>query len=102
MGIEVQLRNERGDILAEVGDADMTLSRAAGRSAFSATRLLKYLVPWGDAVFNQAQASDLADDIKYILRSEAQALLVGRLEAIAFLVDRLSRETHVYLWFIGD
>jgi hypothetical protein len=56
MGIDAQLR-EHDEILAEVGDRQMVLSRAARSSAFAQTRLLKYLEPWVDAMFNQAQAN---------------------------------------------
>ena len=56
MGMEVQLRREDGEILDAVGDPLMILSRAA-QNGFSGTHLLKYLIPWGDAVFNQAQST---------------------------------------------
>jgi hypothetical protein len=102
MGIDIQLRSESGDVLAEIDDADMTLSRAALRATFASTRLLKYIVPWGDAVFNQAQASDLSADVRDVLRSNVHAPLANKLENLQPLVDRLSRETHVYLWFVGD
>ena len=101
MGIDVQLRSESGEILGEVSDADRIISRASSR-AFSGTRLLKYLVPWGDAVFNQAQAGDLADDIRELLRSHAGTPLGDRLGDVQPLVDRLAAGTHEYLWFVGD
>jgi hypothetical protein len=101
MGIDIQLRSESGDILAEIDDVDMTLSRAAARGAFAGTHLLKYIVPWGDAVFNQAQASDLSNDIRDAL-SNAHPPLAGKLENLQLLVDRLSGGTHLYLWFVGD
>jgi hypothetical protein len=104
MGINVQLKSEAGDILGEVLDHDMTLSRAA-TSTFSGTRLLKYLTPWGDAIFNHLQAGDLALDIRDI-RATRQAQkgtrlleLLGQIEP---LVEELSRKSHVYLWFVGD
>ena len=46
MGIEVRLKGETGEVLAEVGDPQMVLSRATPH-AFAGTRLLKYLVPLG-------------------------------------------------------
>lgn len=100
MGIEVQLRDERGEVLGEVSDADMTLARASPRLA--GTRLLKYLVPWGDAVFNQAQAADLEADIRDVVRGHAGTALAKRLSEVQRLVDRLATETHRYLWFVGD
>jgi len=63
MGIDVRLKSESGEVLVEVGDPKMVLSRAT-KHAFAETRLLKYLVPWGDAMFNQSQANDLRDDIR--------------------------------------
>src|SRR5215510_4078010 len=100
MGIDVQLREETGEILGEVSDSDMVLSRAA-QNQFTETRLLKYLVPWGDAVFNQAQARDLSDDIAGIRGQRMGSALAVRLGEVQELVDRLSTETHLYLWFVG-
>jgi hypothetical protein len=101
MGIGAQLRNESGKVLDEVSDRRMALSRAA-RGVLSETRLLKYLLPSGDAVFNQAQANDLADDIRAVVSAHAGAPLADVLTDVERLVDRLSRETHLYLWFVGD
>jgi hypothetical protein len=101
MGIEVQLRREDGAVIETVGDPQMVLSRAAQR-AFSGTHLLRYLVPWGDAVFNQAQASDLAADILLVRNANAGTPLSQLLSEIEPLVERLSRETQLYLWFVGD
>jgi hypothetical protein len=101
MGIEVQLRRESVEILAEVNDPRMVLARATHR-AFSGTRLLKYLVPWGDAIFNQAQADDLESDIADVRETQSDPELLALLDAIQPLVSRLARETHVYLWFVGD
>jgi hypothetical protein len=100
MGIEVQLRREDGEILAEVADDQMVLSKAA-RNGFSGTRLLQYVVPWGDAIFNQAQAGDLATDINAV-KGANPGSLSEILSAVEPLVERLSREVHVYLWFVGD
>ena len=101
MGINVQLRSENGEIIGEVADPKMALSRAALKR-FSETRLLKYLVPWGDAIFNHAQAADLADDIRIMKKANPDTALFDLLSEIEPLVEKLSRETHVYLWFMGD
>lgn len=101
MGIDAELRNERGEILAEVDDARMVMSHACGNQ-FATTRLLKYLVPWGDAVFNQAQALDLEQDIDLLLVECRGTPLEEALLRVRGLVTRLARESHLYLWFIGD
>lgn len=101
MGIDVQLRQSQGDVLAEVGDPRMVLSRAAHR-AFSGTRLLQYVVPWGDATFNQAQARDLEQDIALVKAANPHTPLFDLLTEIEPLVEQLSHDVHAYLWFVGD
>ena len=101
MGIEVRLRRETGEVLGEVDDCKMALSRATS-GLLSGTRLLRYLVPWGDAVFNQAQANDLRDDVRELLRTHRGSPLGDVLVQIEPLIEQLSAETHAYLWFIGD
>lgn len=101
MGIDTQLR-EHDEILAEIGDPQMVLSRAARSSAFAQTRLLKYLEPWGDTMFNQAQADDLAADIADVTRANADPQLIQILSRLEPLIVRLSSQAHTCLWFIGD
>jgi hypothetical protein len=79
----------------------MVLSRAASL-VFDDTRLFKYMVPWGNAVFNHSQAGDLQDDIRRLQAVHAGTPLGAILTAMTPLVDRLAKETHVYLWLIGD
>jgi hypothetical protein len=101
MGIDAQLRAESGEVLSEVGDGNMVLSLATN-SQLSSTRLLRYLVPWGDAIFNQAQASHLADDIAKVKGDYPGSPLSEALSEIEPLVERLAKESHLYLWFVGD
>ena len=101
MGIDVRLKGEDGKALAEVLDGKMVLAPAA-TTRFSETRLLRYVMPYGDAVFNQAQAGDLRDDLLCILDSEHGGPLADMVNAILPLVDQLASEVHLYLWFIGD
>jgi hypothetical protein len=102
MGIDAVLRTESQEELASVPDPRMVLSRAATSGRFSETSLLKYLVPWGDAVFNQAQAPDLRDDIQALTEGSFGSPLSDHLLEIRALVEKLASETQSYLWFIGD
>jgi hypothetical protein len=102
MGIDAVLQTEQQERLAAVPDPQMVLSRAVTSGKVSGTQLLKYLVPWGDAVFNQAQAHDLGDDIRLLTAENAESPLSRHLSEINALVQRLGAETHSYLWFIGD
>jgi hypothetical protein len=58
--------------------------------------------PWGDAMFNQAQADDLEEDIADVKRGNPDPNVLDILIRLELLVARLSEETHAYLWFIGD
>ena len=79
----------------------MVLSRAAHR-ALAGTRLLQYLVPWGDAMFNQAQARDLEQDIAHVKAANPHTPLFDLLVELEPLVAQLSSDVHSYLWFVGD
>jgi hypothetical protein len=100
MGIDVILRQENREDIASVGDPRWVLSRAVTNGRFSKTQLLKYLVPWGDAVFNSVQAQDLVDDIRLVSAGNIEPSLKEHLLEVKTLVERL--ETRSYLWFIGD
>jgi hypothetical protein len=102
MGIDAILRTETQEVIASVADSDMVLSRAARSDELSATVLLRYLVPWGDTVFNQAQAQDLIDDIRGVVERNPGAPLSQRLLAVRSLAEKLMATTHSYLWFVGD
>ena len=101
MGINVLLKGEGGAVLDDLCDSKMVLSRAT-RNQLSDTRLLTYLIPCGDAVFNQAQAADLANDIVRVKKENPDSPLCELLSKVEPLVERLASETHVYLWFMGD
>jgi hypothetical protein len=85
----------------EVGDSRMVLAQAS-HGALAGTRLLRYLVPYGDAVFNQAQAADLLDDLRQVMDQYTGTPLAEIAARIEPLVQRLGSDTHVYLWFRGD
>jgi hypothetical protein len=101
MGINVQLRGETGEVLSEVDDPKMVLSRAAHHK-LSDTRLLRYLILYGDAIFNQALARDLANDFAKVKSDGPDTPLIKLLLEIEPLVERLASEGHLYLWFVGD
>lgn len=102
MGIDAQLRDEQGNVLAEVGDKNFVLSRAVSTGAFAGTNLLRYLVPWGDTIFNQAQAGDLLIDVKIVVSQNKNEQIAEYMRKLQAMIDRLSNEMHCYLWFVGD
>ena len=102
MGIDVKLRTEGGEVLGEVGDEKAILSRATTNGSLSGKRLLRYLVPWGDAIFNQAQSDDLLLDVREVIKEQNNKELSELMKNVEPLIDLLHNETHTYLWFIGN
>ena len=65
-------------------------------------RCLQYLDPYGNVVFNKAQAHDILQEVarcKAAALSEAEREVMDKLEALA---SRVSRDVHLYLWVIGQ
>ncbi len=101
MGIVVQLVDERGRLLATAADPHDFVDRVADR-AHDDLRMLSWLDPYGDTVFNQLQMPAFLDDW-----SRIRAFIAGDRDAetwrrVRDLAERCAREPHVYLRFTGD
>jgi hypothetical protein len=62
-------------------------------------KLLKYLDPYGDAVFNQNQMEDLIADLVAMKASDAAN---QSLDEVIRLAKLCKEEEHTYLVFYGD
>ena len=62
-------------------------------------KLVKYLDPYGDTVFNSIQMNDLISDMKYITLIEPDNKVV---DEIVLLAQKCLSEPHQYLSFYGD
>jgi hypothetical protein len=59
------------------------------------TRLLKYLGPWGDAIFNQAQADELLNAIFVVKSNNPGTPIAEMLSRLEPLVERLMNHTYI-------
>jgi hypothetical protein len=59
-------------------------------------------VPWGDAVFNQAQNADLLNELSAEVRETGDPEVRDHLQKVIRLVELARTETHSYIKFIGD
>jgi hypothetical protein len=100
MSITVQIQGEDGKREGEPWwHADSTTILVGDHPG---TCCLRFLDPYGDAVFNQAQLPVLLDELRQLrgqLRDEAQALVVDDLCAF---IERALDQTHTYVRFLGD
>lgn len=63
------------------------------------TKLLKYLDPYGDTIFNRNQMNDLLSDLSVALRHEPTNSVINE---VIQLANRCASEPHLYLSFYGD
>src|SRR2546430_1403314 len=103
MGVVAVLRTERGEQLRALDDPNGGSFDGAGDFDESLTkvddsyRLLKYVDPYGDTIFNGPQMPDMLADIERlsavaVLPAESRGLV--RLQALA---ERCRDGTHLYL-----
>lgn len=104
MGIDVAWVDERHEQKQFVSDSRQVLTRLATSRwpKLTSSVCLRFVVPWGDAVFNQAQNSDLLNELSAEVREARDPEVRDQLEKIIRLVELARNETHTYIKFIGD
>ena len=108
MGITVELRDERGGLVRGLPDPEDGTFNAAGEYdrlipfEDQSFRLLRYVNPHGDTVFNTLQMQDLLADLDQVDEREAQAIERRGLARLRVIAERCRDEPHLYVWFIGD
>ena len=103
VGINAIWRNEQGDVLGEVLDPAMLLSRFVGRriSPVADSKCLGFLDAYGDACFNQLQLPDLVHELRLAKDGINDPATVEHLSRVLGLAER-AVGVHTYLWFEGD
>ena len=96
----IELRTESGVVLDRVLD-EGAIARLGEAASFDYTVCLRFVDPFGDTVFNAAQAAVLSREVEARLGSAGE----GDGETLARIVElaeRCAGEVHRYLWFVGD
>jgi hypothetical protein len=103
MGINAVWRAESGEDMGRVLDPQMLLSSITSDPAgLSRTLCLRFLDPYGNAVFNQEQLPILAEELEGLAAVTRDKAVREHLAAVAALARKAIGEIHTYLWFIGD
>ena len=104
MGINVAWVDERHEPKQEVFDPRQLLTRFATSRwpKLSASVCLRFILPWSDAVFNQAQVPELLHELRGELAECRDAEVRAHLEKVVRLIERAVDQTHTYIKFIGD
>lgn len=102
------LRNERGEAIRGLPDpTGGTFDAAGGFERLlpyedRSFRLLCYVNPYGDTVFNTVQMADLLMDLERLAALDPKPIETRGLDRLRVIAERCRREPHAYVWFIGD
>lgn len=104
MGITVAWVDERHEPMQEVPDPRQLLTRLAISRwpGLTSSVCLRFVNPWGDASFNQAQVRVLLDELRGEVSEARDAEVRVHLEEVIRLVERAVDRMHTYIAFVGD
>lgn len=93
MSWTVILENEKGNSILSLSEEFTITSKNEYKF-----KLLHYLDPYGDTVFNYLQMDDLISDL-FLLKKEEENFLINEL---IILSEKCKTERHTYIVFYGD
>ena len=104
MGTNIIRETERADELEAIGDGDMILSRIIlhYHEKGSLTKLFKYIDPYGNAIFNHLQISDLVEDFDFLYDVVEKDYEKAMIKNIIQLLEKVRGANHKYIRFQGD
>jgi len=103
MGIEVEWVGEDGVQLRQVPDSGERLAKLMhSHWSRSNTVCLRFVDPYGDTTFNQAQIPVLLEELRASERAESNPGTRDHLAGVIRLVESAVRQVHTYIKFIGD
>lgn len=102
MGVNLRWEDESGKEMGAVLDPQMIISKIILKKDLQNTTCLRFIDPYGDAVFNQIQIPILISEIRDILQSESDPDISDHLQYVLDLARKSAGKTHTYLRFIGD
>lgn len=103
MGVDIYHENERGEKKSIINDPKgLMFGFIEDNETFvnAKTKLLKYVDPWGDAVFNELQMEDLIQDLSL---AQGQTKDEQTKNFFSHIIETAKNvKTHEYLRFCGD
>ena len=96
-----RLEDENAKPIASVHDRFDHLVRLQPPLSDMASPCLRFIDPYGDAVFNKFQMAPLLEELEEV-RKRAPQQAQEVLEQVTALARRCRDEVHLYLRFLGD
>ncbi len=100
MPISVQIEGEGGVVEGEQWWHVCSTAMLAGE--YPGRCCLRFIDPYGDAVFNQAQIPVLLEELRALQRKRAGDELASVLSELCAFVERAVDQPHTYVRFVGD
>jgi len=101
--IDVNLIDEQGEALEQVIDSKSIVELLASDWAERLDSVcLRFVDPYGDAVFNRAQIPILLAELKESESEQSDQKIKAHLRDVIDLVERAQGQVHVYIEFSGD
>ena len=104
MGIDVSWVTEGRESKQQVFDPRQHLTKLANESwCHQANSVcLRFIDPWGNTVFNQAQLPVLLAEFQGAVAQQVDAEVKAHLGKVIRLLEQASGRTHTYIEFTGD
>jgi hypothetical protein len=102
VGVDLRWQDEEGAELAAGEDPQMLLSRHVRSSEWSDTSCLRFIDPYGDAVFNQRQIPVLVQELEASLKLAKDVSVREHVDRVLEVLRQAIGEVHTYAWLIGD
>lgn len=99
MSINVEIQDERGRTISRYDGP--TLGLPFVRLAPADGACMRFIIPWGDVTFNEAQIEVLKGELRVAAKRTEDSRRLSELEALSSFVEGATG-AHVYLKFIGD
>jgi len=100
MPIDIEIQDERGGTIARYDGPFIGLGFV--ELASQESTCFRFIDPWGDTTFNQAQIEVLLEELTNVLARTTDSQRRKELEAVIDFVKRASNSVHTYVKFIGD
>lgn len=103
MGITAVLQDERcNEICEAVQDPNGVIALSLPRLDDDTYSCVRFIDPYGDAVFNSLQATVMIEEWNRLKKSFSERNAEKLWADVRELIVRCSEEPHTYLKFIGD
>jgi hypothetical protein len=102
VGIDVKRETEFGEQESVVLDPRALMPALLSRCRDRQWRLIQYIDPYGNTVFNQLQIPELLDELNALRAfagSEDEQTFLG---AVIDLIEGTKNQVHTYVRFFGD